>query len=216
MTEIDELTHDDQVALWAGRVVRKEAEIESMLRMVYSHLCGDGLSHLVVPNNFQPLLVAVRTMIKAVDVPEDYRADCLAALQRLGQAHEQRNRVVHDQWVMTAPGSFTSAEKGYARGDKPEVVWDISDFEKVFLELRFCFAQIVGLYWSMHSYVGEHRELFAGNLQSNRESLAGRIALTSDNSWTFTDPDFIAASIAEHEQRRKDFLIDRPDWSIER
>ena len=72
LIEYTDLPEKDQVALWAGRVVRKEAQIESMLRTIYYELCGRGLSWAVVPTNFAPLSQAVRTMLKASpSLPDD-------------------------------------------------------------------------------------------------------------------------------------------------
>ena len=140
LTEYEGMPHKDQIALWTGRVVRKEAQIESMLRTVYYELSGRGLSWAVVPPNFTPLYEAVRTMLKASpSLPDDYVKDCLAVLDRLKLAHQGRNRVVHDQWVESdqSPGTFVSAQKGVSDGSKPEIVWDVPEFKKVYEELRF-------------------------------------------------------------------------------
>jgi hypothetical protein len=187
------LSHPDQVALWAGRIVRKEAQIESMLRVVFYELSGRGLSWAVVPQNFAPLSRDIRTMLKVAQIEDPtYLADCLAALDRLNKAHEVRNRIVHDQWVEHAenPGSFVNAPKGVTDGSKAEVVWDVSEFERCYRELRFCSAMISGLHWSISCYVGDRRDFFQHMLGSNREALAGRIEMTGENSWNFTDQEF--------------------------
>lgn len=200
MTDIADLSHDDQVALWAGRVVRKEAEIESMLRSIYYQLCGGGMSWVVVPQQFAAITKGIRNMLKASTIDEDYKADCYGALNRLGLAHEMRNRVVHDQWVMREPGRFTSAAKGVTDGTKPEEVWDLGEFERCFMELRFCYAMISGMYWSIGSVLdGGH--LFKKTLPRNREAIAGRIRMTSDTSWEFTDPTF---TVVELERIRRE------------
>lgn len=193
MTEISDLSHEDQVALWAGRVVRREAQIESMLRTLYYQLSGEGLSWAVVPEQFAAVSRDVRKMLKAADVDADYLGDCLAALDRLGVAHSLRNRIVHDQWVQQDPGSFVSAPKGVSGpSTKPDVVWDVSEFERCYTELTFCFAQISGMFWSLACFVGDHRDIWREMLPSNRESLAGRIKITGEGTWEFTDPVFIA------------------------
>lgn len=210
MTNVSDLSHEDQVALWAGRVVRKEAEIESMLRTIYYELSGEGLSWAVVPESFAAVMRDVRTMLKASQIDKEYVADCLGALDRLGLAHQARNRVVHDQWVQQDPGTFISAAKGVSGPvSKPEVKWDVSEFERCFLELRFCFAQVSGIYWSLYCYVGNHRDMWAAMLPANREAIAGRITMTSDSSWEFTDAAFNeqerkrhAEAVAEFSKRR--------------
>jgi len=187
------LSHQDQVALWAGRIVRKEAQIESMLRVVYYELAGGGLSWAVVPQNFAPLVRDIRTMLKAANLEDPtYLVDALAALERLTRVHELRNRVVHDQWVAHAdvPGRFVNAPKGVTDGSKPEVTWDLSEFESCYRELRFCAAMVSGLHWSISCFVGDRQDFFRSMLGSNREALAGRIELTDENSWTFTDAEF--------------------------
>lgn len=203
LTEYPDMPHKDQVALWAGRVVRKEAQIESMLRTVYYELSGGGLSWAVVPTNFAPLTEAVRKMLKvSPSLPQDYVADCLDVLDKLKAAHEGRNRVVHDQWVEhdQSPGSFVSAAKGVTDGSKPEIVWDVPEFKKVYVELRFLYARVAGMFWSIGSMAAE-RDMFTDMLPANRESLAGRIELTGETTWNFTDAEFIAENKARMEKR---------------
>jgi hypothetical protein len=206
MADVSDLSHDDQVALWAGRVVRKEAEIESMLRTIYYELAGQGLSWAIVPEAFAAVSRDVRTMLKAADIPDDYRDDCLAVLDKLGEAHRKRNRIVHDQWVQQSPGSFTSAPKGVSGGTpKAEVVWDVSEFEDCFMELRFLFAQISGIHWSLNCYIGDVRDLWQDMLPGNREAIAGRIKMITDNTWEFTDPTFIAEEKERQRVRAEEF-----------
>ncbi|CAN5218482.1 hypothetical protein BH11ACT4_BH11ACT4_02670 [soil metagenome] len=209
LIEYTDLPQKDQVALWAGRVVRKEAQIESMLRTIYYELCGRGLSWAVVPTNFAPLMEAVRTMLKASpSLPEDYVADCLAVLDKLKLAHQSRNRVVHDQWVEhdQSPGTFVSAAKGVTDGSKPEITWDLPEFRKVYIELRFLYAQVAGIFWSIGSILTEdERDMFTDMLPSNREGIAGRIDLTGETTWTFTDPKFVERLNAEYEKRSEAF-----------
>jgi hypothetical protein len=213
------LSHRDQVALWAGRIVRKEAQIESMLRTVYYELSGSGLSWAVVPQNFAPLSRDIRTMLKAASLDADYLADCLKALDRLDAAHLIRNRVVHDQWVehAEAPGQFVNAAKGVSGPTtKPEVVWQVGEFEKCYRELRFCYAMISGMYWSIGCYIGDRHEFFRDMLPSNRETLAGRINLTGENHWTFTDPQFAEELRAEMQRRGAELQQRMAEWRIER
>lgn len=195
LVEYEGMPHKDQVALWAGRIVRKEAQIESMLRTVYYELCGRGLSWAVVPTNFAPLCEAVRTMLKASpSLPTDYVADCLAVLDRLKSAHQGRNRVVHDQWVEhdQSPGQFVSAAKGVTDGSKPEVVWDVPEFKKIYLDLRLLYAMVAGMFWSIGSMLSvDERDMFTNMLPANREALTGRIELTGESTWIFTDPIFV-------------------------
>lgn len=212
------LPHRDQVALWAGRIVRKEAQIESMLRTIYYELSGRGLSWAVVPQNFAPLSRDIRNMLKAASLEADYLADCLRALDRLDAAHRIRNRVVHDQWVEhpEAPGQFLKAAKGVTGLDtKPEVVWEVGEFETCYRELRFCSVMISGLYWSIGCYVGDHQEFFRDMLPSNRETLAGRINLTGENHWTFTDPEFAEELRTELERHAVEMQHRMAEWEIE-
>lgn len=193
LIDYDHLPHKDQVALWAGRIVRKEAQIESMLRTVYYDLCGRGLSWAVVPTNFAPLCESIRTMLKAApSLTSDYVADCLALLDRLNLAHRGRNRVVHDQWVEHdhSPGQFVSAPKGVTDGTKPEVTWDVAEFKRVYVELRFLFAMASGMYWTVGPMVNGDRS-FGAMVASNREALAGRIVLIGETNWNFTRPEFL-------------------------
>ncbi len=209
MTDISELSHEDQVSLWAGRVVRKEAEIESTLRTIYYWLSGQGLSWAVVPEMFAKVSKDVRNMLKASAIDPEYVSDCLAALDRLDKAHVVRNRVVHDQWVQQNPGTFLSAQKGVGGpNSKPEVRWNVAEFEQCFAELQFCGVQIGGIFWSLPCYVGDNRDMWRDLLPMNREILAGRFKITSDNTQEFTDPVFNAQERRRMEERSEAMRID--------
>jgi len=205
----DSLPVRDQVALWAGRILRKEAQIESMLRMIHYELSGGGLSHVVVPPLFGRLLDDVVKMLKAAQIDDaTYVSDSLAALRRLRAAHQQRNRVVHDQWVerQIAPGQFVmvNAPKGVsAPGTEAEVEWGVSEFRRCYEELRFCAVMVSGLFWSIGTFVGERRDIWRGMLPQNRETIAGRFTLSGENQWQFNDESFVA-QINENMRRQAD------------
>ncbi|MCU1471349.1 MAG: hypothetical protein JWQ39_2498 [Glaciihabitans sp.] len=214
MTDISDLTHTDQVALWAGRVVRKEAQIESMLRTLYCQLAsngGGGFSWAVVPDGFGVVHRDVKKMLKATGIDQDYLDDCIAALDRLWNAHVLRNRVVHDQWVEQDAGQFVSAAKGVGGPtNKPELIWDVDRFEACYRELEFCFAQVSGIYWSLLCFVGPQQDMWRDLLPMNREAIAGRIKLTSEFTWEATDTAFNAEERSRSEARAADFLKRHP------
>jgi hypothetical protein len=207
----DTLPVRDQVALWAGRILRKEAQIESMLRMIYYELSGGGLSYVVVPALFGRLLDDVVKMLKAAQIDDaTYVSDSLAALTRLKAAHQVRNRVVHDQWVerQVAPGQFVmvNAPKGMSGPSaQPEVQWDVGEFRQCYEELRFCAVMVSGIFWSVGCFVGERRDIWRDMLPSNREAIAGRFTLTGENQWQLNDESFVARD-DENMRRRAEEL----------
>jgi len=211
----------DQVALWAGRILRKEAQIESMLRMVHYQLSGGGLSHVVVPPLFGRLLDDVVTMFKAAQIDDaTYVSDSLAALSRLRAAHQQRNRVVHDQWIerQVAPGQFVMVKtaKGVSGpGAEPDVEWGVSEFRRCYEELRFCAVMVSGLFWSIGTFVGERRDIRRDMLPQNRETLAGRFTLTGENQWQFNDESFVAQINEEMRRQAEAFRARMADFAGE-
>jgi len=74
-------------------------------------------------------------------------------------------------------------------GSKPELVWGVLEFKKVYIELRFLYAMVAGMFWSIGSMLTE-RDIFSDMLPANREAMAGRIELTGESTWIFTDPAF--------------------------
>lgn len=194
----DTLPIRDQVALWAGRILRKEAQIESMLQMIHHELSGGGLSYAVVPSLFGRLLDDVIKMLKAAQIDDGtYVPDVLAALVRLKAAHERRNRVVHDQWIerQVAPGEFmmVNTPKGLSAPRKqPEAQWEVGEFQQSYEELRFCAVMVSGIYWSIRSFIGEHPDIWRDMLPSNREAIGGRFTLTGESHWQFNDESFVA------------------------
>jgi hypothetical protein len=207
----DVLPPRDQVALWAGRIVRKEARIESMLQTIHYELSGGGLSYAIVPQRFGGLLDDVCKMLKALQIDDaTYVEDCLAALGRLRVAHTARNRIVHDQWVLRqeAPGQFAAvkAPKGVVGpAVVPQVKWDLAEFRDCYERLRVCSAEISGIYWSIGSFVGDRPDIWRDMLPSNRETIAGRFRLTGEDHWEFTEQTFVA-QLSEQMQREAERL----------
>ncbi|PKQ17702.1 MAG: hypothetical protein CVT68_07155 [Actinobacteria bacterium HGW-Actinobacteria-8] len=202
----DVLPPREQVALWAGRILRKEAQIESMLQMIHCELSGGGK----VPRVFERLCAGIVEMLPASQIADaSYVDDCLETLDRLRQAHAVRNRVVHDQWVMRqdAPGEYVAVtvSKGITESASAEVRWALPAFRECYEELRICSVMVSGIFWSIGSFVGEHSELSRDMLPQNREAIAGRVKLQGENHWEFTDPAFVA-QLTERMERQAEKL----------
>lgn len=200
----------DQVALWAGRIVSKEAQIESMLQSIYCHLRDVGLNRRVMPRAFGPLLDDIREMLMRSDIEDaTYIADCVAALDRLKEAHLLRNAVVHEQWVMRqeAPGEYVAVNvpKGIPVAAPADVTWALHEFRQCYEELRFCAVMISGVFWSIGAFVGESDEMWRYMVPSNREEIAGRIALQGENHWEFTDQAFATRLREEMNRKGEEF-----------
>lgn len=99
---VDELNADDQLSLFLGRVCRADVRLELEILFLYRLLASPGLAIFTPPRDLRGLADACSTMLRKAELPADWEAVGFDALGAAKAAHEERNRLIHDQWMSDA------------------------------------------------------------------------------------------------------------------
>jgi hypothetical protein len=103
--DLANLNDDDALSLWVGRVARAHAHLEYSVYNVHRLLTRrvDRRSHRESVKGFDQLARECSELLRESDADRKIVAAGHSALLAARQATGERNRVVHDMWLPTAP-----------------------------------------------------------------------------------------------------------------
>jgi hypothetical protein len=96
------LTDEDELSLWVGRVARAHALLEYNLSNVHRLLVehdGSGPASTRMPSGVDHLAAECLRLLRRSDVSHEVRSSGGGALSAAKAANGLRNRVVHDMWL---------------------------------------------------------------------------------------------------------------------
>jgi hypothetical protein len=115
------LSAREQLLYVIGAVAQQDAALENWLRYLFIQMATPTVAMHALPSQFTTLLETCRAMVKGAiaRMPTEWHAAALSALGEAVVAHEGRNRVVHDLWVVDPDTEADSAfvQERYRRWD---------------------------------------------------------------------------------------------------
>lgn len=84
-----------------GEVVRNDVFVETETRVLWAELVAAGVASGNLMTNFGRLLPLVRKAMMDERTPTSFREVAVPVVQAVQDAHRERNRLVHDQWVQS-------------------------------------------------------------------------------------------------------------------
>jgi hypothetical protein len=189
MANIGNLSHDDQVSYWIGRVSRMDTAIEMVLHLIYARLLGDGAAWAVVPRMVGPKLEGIKKLLKASKMNESLRDQMLSACRHIKLAHDQRNNAIHKNWIVEFLGSpdeyIASSAPGGPMDPTAELKWDVAQFEAVHEQLAYARVVCLAFWWLS---TPEGPEDYSEDTRIGLiEQLNGRFRLTGEGQISYTD-----------------------------
>ncbi|MFJ4255168.1 hypothetical protein [Microbacterium sp. NPDC090003] len=96
-----------------GEVVRNDVFVETETRVLWTELIAAGVASGSFMTNFGRLLPLVRKAVRDEHTPTPFREVALPVVQAVQEAHRERNRLVHDQWVQSpwSPGEVRALRR---------------------------------------------------------------------------------------------------------
>lgn len=96
-----------------GEVVRNDVFVETESRVLWAELVAADVASGNAPTAFGRLLPLVRKAMGNERTPAPFRDVALPVLQAVQDAHRERNRLVHDQWVQSpwSPGEVRALRR---------------------------------------------------------------------------------------------------------
>jgi hypothetical protein len=148
MTRAADLEGGERITFLIGQVCRLDVGMERALRHAWTWMV-DHPATVLVPSKFSHLCEHLKEMMGVVEVDERFRAAALKVLAEAERLHRERNRVVHDMWMVEIdqhgqvdPQQWHRlATKAYSIGGRSTTI-TIGDFEAVVVAMERAAARV--------------------------------------------------------------------------
>jgi hypothetical protein len=166
-----------------GEVARHDVFLEGHLRMLWLSIAGASLTHHLVPNDLNRLADDCRLMLKHLKgLTTEQLTAGVAALEDAKEAHERRNRVVHDMWMPHEAADAWEVQRYPRRGIEEPAVRQrtIADVGAVDLQILRSVQRIRCLSLAIRPQLGDWTVL-APQLIDPPEILSARWEVVADD-----------------------------------
>jgi hypothetical protein len=174
-----DLSLDDQLSLWTGRIVRAEVRLESWLQATFDTLDSPGVGGSKPPKMLINTVKKLQQLIDDADLADDIRLDCLQVLAEVQRIHEdERNGIVHGWWVVSTDGERVATRQPLGVGPHSEepTYKTVDEFAKTHASLEELVVRATGMDFTL-SNILQDPWLAPRDSLLMREYLAGRFEI---------------------------------------